>query len=167
MSANPSQKRRDAVVMEARRLQAVAALKSGEALAAIARRLGVTRQAVWKWREAYRRRGRSGLQRRARPGRPAKLSPGQREQLLRWLAQGADAHGFPTPVWTTPRIAALIWHRFRVRYHPDHIGRLLHRWGLSWQKATGRAVERDEEAIARWVSHTWPRLKKKPAPAAR
>lgn len=167
MSANQSLKRRDAVVMEARRLQAVEAFKAGEALATIARRLGVTRQAVWKWREAYRRRGRSGLQRRARPGRPAKLSRRQRDQVLRWLTEGADAHGFPTPIWTTPRIASLIWARFRVRYHPDHIGRLLHRWGLSWQKATGRAVERDERAIARWVSHTWPRLKKKPAPAAR
>jgi len=167
MSANASQKRRDAAVLEARRLQAVKAFKSGEALAAIARCLGVTRQAVWKWRQAYRRRGRSGLQRRARPGRPAKLSTGQRKRLLRWLADGADAHGFPTPVWTTPRIASLIWGRFRVRYHPDHIGRLLHRWGLSWQKTTGRALERDEQAIARWVSHTWPRLKKKPAPDAR
>jgi len=163
MSANPSQKRRDAVVMEARRLQAVEGFKSGEALAAIARRLGVTRQAVWKWREAYRHRGRSGLQRRQRPGRPPKLSPQQRKQLLRSLTEGADAHGFPTPVWTTPRVASVIWRRFQVRYHPDHIGRLLHGWGLSWQKATGRAVERDEKAIARWVAYSWPRLKKKPA----
>jgi transposase len=167
MSANPSRKRRDAVVMEGRRLQAVEGFKSGHALAAIARRLGVSRQAVWKWREAYRRRGRSALQRRPRSGRPPKLSCRQREQLLQSLAQGADAHGFPTAVWTTPRIASVIWRRFRVRYHPDHIGRLLHRWGLSWQKATGRAVERDEQAIARWVSHTWPRLKKKPALDAR
>ena len=27
---------------------------------------------------------------------------------------------------------------------------------------TGRARERDEGAIQRWVQHTWPRLKKKP-----
>ena len=103
------------------------------------------------------------MQRRQRPGRPPKLSPQQRKQLLRSLTEGADAHGFPTPVWTTPRVASVIWRRFQVRYHPDHIGRLLHGWGLSWQKATGRAVERDEKAIARWVAYSWPRLKKKPA----
>ena len=167
MSAKQAPDRRDATAMEARRLRAIEAFASTEALAVIARRLGVSRQAVWKWREAYRRRGASGLHRRPRPGRPPKLSSRQRRLLLRWLAQGADAHGFPTPLWTTPRIAQLLWRRFQVRYHPDHIGRLLHHWGLSWQKATGRAVERDEQAIARWVSHTWPRLKKKPTPGGR
>jgi hypothetical protein len=35
--------------------------------------------------------------------------------LPRLLAQGASAHGFPTDLWTTQRVADLIWQRFRVR----------------------------------------------------
>jgi transposase len=66
-------------------------------------------------------------------------------------------------VWTTQRVADVLFRRFGVRYDRDHVGRLLHRWGFSWQKTTGRAVERDEAAIAHWIRHTWPRLKKKPA----
>lgn len=148
--------------MEARRLRAVEAFQSGESLAAIGARLGVSRQAVWKWRRAYRRRGTEGLGRRLRPGRPPKLSARQRGRLRQLLTRSADAYGFPTPVWTTQRVADFLWRRFDVSYHPDHVGRLLHLCGLSWQKATGRAVERDETAIRRWVTHTWPRLKKKP-----
>jgi transposase len=70
-------------------------------------------------------------------------------------------------VWTTQRVAAVLRERFGVRYHADHVGRLLHACGLSWQKATGRALERDETAIERWKSRTWPRLKKKPRRAGR
>ena len=45
-------------------------------------------------------------------------------------------------------------------YHRDHIGRLLHSLGWSVQKPERRALERDEEAIARWKRKDWPRIKK-------
>ncbi len=154
--------RRDAAVLEARRLAALSRIQQGASLAAIARQLGVSRQAVHQWAQQYRRRGLVGLRRLPRPGRPPKLTRPQLTQLPRLLARGAQAYRFPTAVWTTQRVADLIWQRFRVRYDRDHVCRLLHRFGWSWQKPTGRARERDEAAIQRWVRHTWPRLKKKP-----
>ena len=77
------------------------------------------------------------------------------------LLKGAKSNGFSTDLWTCPRVAQLIWERFGVDYHVDHIGRLLH--GLGWgpQKPQRRAIERDEEAIRRWVNKEWPRIKKK------
>jgi transposase len=154
--------RRDARVFEARRLSALPRIQRGESLSTIARQLGVSRQAVHQWALQYRRRGTAGLCRRLRPGRPPKLVPRQLAQLPRLLARGAEAYGFSTAVWTTQRVAELLWKRFQVRYDRDHVCRLLHRFGWSWQKPTGRARERDEAAIHRWVQHTWPRLKKKP-----
>jgi transposase len=154
--------RRDARVFEARRLSALPRIKRGESLSTIARQLGVSRQAVHQWMRQYRRRGAAGLRRRLRPGRPPKLARRQLAQLPRLLARGAEAYGFSTAVWTTQRVADLLWKRFQVRYDRDHVCRLLHRFGWSWQKPTGRARERDEAAIQRWVQHTWPRLKKKP-----
>ncbi len=47
-----------------------------------------------------------------------------------------------------------------VRYHPGHVWRLLHELGWSVQRSARRAAERDEEAIARWVTEDWPRVKK-------
>lgn len=154
--------RRDASAMEARRLAALPRLQRGESLSSIARQLGVSRQAVFVWARQLRRRGEAGLRRRPRPGRPPKLARARLAQLPRLLARGAEAHGFSSPIWTTQRVADLLWRHFRVRYDRDHVCRLLHRFGWSWQKPARRARERDEAAIQRWVKHTWPRLKKKP-----
>jgi transposase len=46
------------------------------------------------------------------------------------------AHGFDTPVWTSERIALLIWRRFRVRYSRDHAHRLLQQLGWRWHEHT-------------------------------
>ena len=155
--------RRDAAVLEARRLAALPRIRRGESLSAIARQLGVSRQAVHQWAQQSRRRGVAGLRRIPRSGRPPKLARAQLAQLPRLLAHGAEAHGFSTAVWTTQRVADLLRRRFGVRYDRDHVCRLLHRFGWSWQKPTGRARERDEKAIQRWVQRTWPRVKKTPA----
>lgn len=152
--------RRDAQAMEARRLAAMPMLQRGESLSSVARRVGVSRQAVFVWNRQWRVRGEAGLRRRPRPGRPPKLARGQLSRLPRLLAHGAEAHGFSSPLWTTQRVADLIWRRFRVRYDRDHVCRLLHRFGWSWQKPARRARERDEAAIQRWVKQTWPRIKK-------
>lgn len=154
--------RRDAHAMEARRLTALPLLAAGESLSGVARKLGVSRQAVFVWDRRRRQQGKGGLLRRPRPGRPPKLARRQLTLLPRLLVQGAEAHGFSTPLWTTQRVADLIWHRFRVRYDRDHVCRLLHCFGWSWQKPARRARERDEAAIQRWVERTWPRIKKTP-----
>lgn len=133
--------RRDARAMEGRRLAALPLLAAGESLSAVARKLGVSRQAVLVWNRR-RRLGEAGLLRRPRPGRPPKLARRQLAQLPRLLAQGAEVHGFSTPLWTTQRIADLIWRRFRVRYDRDHVCRLLHRFGWSWLKPARGCLDR-------------------------
>ena len=159
----PKTRQRDFAALEARRRQAIQWIGQGQPKAEVARRLGVSWQAVWTWWSAYRRAGARGLARRKHPGPTPKLPGRKLAQLPRLLAQGASAHGFPTEVWTTQRVADLIWRRFQVCYDRDHVCRLLHRFGWSWQKPTGRARERDERAIQRWVRHSWPRLKKTPS----
>lgn len=154
--------RRDAAVLEARRLAALPRIRRGESLSAIARQLGVSRQAVHQWARQGRRKGAAGLLRIPRPGRPPKLARARLAQLPRLLARGAEAYGFSTGVWTTQRVADLLRRHFGVRYDRDHVCRLLHRFGWSWQKPTGRARERDEKAIQRWVEQTWPHIKKTP-----
>ncbi|MCH8344942.1 MAG: winged helix-turn-helix domain-containing protein [Planctomycetes bacterium] len=57
-------------------------------------------------------------------------------------------------------IAEVIERHYGVRYHVDHIPRLLGGLGWSCQKPQRRAIERDEEAIVRWVQRDWARIKK-------
>ncbi|MEW6683733.1 MAG: winged helix-turn-helix domain-containing protein [Nitrospirota bacterium] len=151
-----------AAQLEARRHLALKLLDEGLSLNEVGRKLGCAPSSVMHWRNARRRGGRRALKVRPTPGRPPRLTPTQHRRLLRLLLQGAMAHGFRTELWTTQRIADLIGRVFRIRYHRDHVGRLLHRLGWSAQKPERRALERDEAAIARWKQTRWPQVKKTP-----
>ena len=98
MADNSLRSRRDAQAMEARRLAALPLLERGESLSSIARRFGVSRQAVFVWNRQWQRRGEAGLRRRMRAGRPSKLARLRLAQLPRLLGQGAEAHGFSSPL---------------------------------------------------------------------
>src|SRR5437660_6566436 len=50
--------------------------------------------------------------------------------------------------------------KFKVRYHRDHVGRLMHSLKWSPQKPERRALERKDAEIERWKKEEWPRVKK-------
>jgi transposase len=148
--------------LERRRLRAIALLQQGMASVEVARHVGVDRRSVRRWRASHDRAGQAGVAAKPAPGRPPKLDARRRARLERVLLRGAEAAGFNTPLWTCPRVADLVRRQFGVRYHVDHIGRVLRTLGWSPQKPERRARERDEAAIQRWVKVEWLRIKKKP-----
>jgi transposase len=128
--------RRDVDKLEARRIAAVARLRRGESSSVVARSLGVGIQSVQRWARCYRLHGKEGLRRLLKSGPHPKLAREKLAQLPGMLAQGPLAFGFKTPVWTSERIASLIWSRFRVQYSADHVKRLLPRVGWRWHEHT-------------------------------
>jgi transposase len=152
-----SQKLKD---MERRRRRGARLLAAGESQGEVARRVGVSRQTVMRWDRARRDGGMEALRRARHFGRPERLSTGQRQELVRLLQDGAIAAGFPTELWTLPRIAQLVEQKFAVSLVPSSVWRLLGRLGWSVQRPTGQARERDEQAIRRWKTKRWPELKK-------
>jgi transposase len=151
-----------AAVLEARRRRGLRLLDQGRSLNEVARLLDCAPSSVMRWRDARDAGGEEALRVRFSPGRPPKLSARDRRRLVKLLERGARAHGYATDLWTTERVARVIFREFRVRYHRAHVGRVLHSLGWSVQKPERRALERDEERIARWKRETWPRIKKKP-----
>lgn len=149
-------------MLEDRRRRVIAFLKRNLSLHEIARRIGCHASSVLRWRDAFRSHGSDGLKAKPATGRPPKLTSHQKQRLVRLMAQGAMAHGYRTELWTTQRIADLIQQQFGVRYHRNHVGKLLHQIGWSHQKPERRAIERDELAIAKWKRTVWPRVKKTP-----
>ena len=139
--------RGSAKALEQRRRRAMHLLAQGHPPVEVAHRVGVDRRSVRRWHTAYRARGEAGIRARPAPGAPAKLSAQQKLALEQALYAGAEACGFPTDWWTCPRVAAWIQAQFGVRYHVDHIGRLLHALGWTPQKPQRRARERDEAQI--------------------
>jgi transposase len=92
------------------------------------------------------------------------LTAAQRRQLARLVVAGPEAAGYATSLWTCRRIVDVIRHRFKVVYHPDHVGRLLRACGFSPQRPQPRAKERDDRRVREWVQQDWARVKKTRAP---
>jgi transposase len=151
-----------AELLEDRRRRALRLLDEGRSLNEVARLIDCAPSSVMRWRNKRRRDGEEGLKVRVSPGRPHKLSGTRCRVLLRLLLKGAMASGYRTQLWTTARIAEVIRKKFRVNYHRDHVGRLMHRLGWSHQKPQKKALERDEGKIRRFLREEWPRVKKTP-----
>lgn len=62
---------------------------------------------------------------------------------------GPLSNGYATDMWTLGRVAEVIEDETGVRYHPGHLWRVLRE--MCRQRLARRAVERDDEAIARWA----------------
>src|SRR5437899_12880276 len=114
--------RRDFHGLEVRRKQAARWFAAGrETQAAIARRLGVSRQSVMRWYQAWRAGGREALRAAGRAGRKPRLAPEQLARVDTALREGPRAQGFSTGLWTLPRVALMIKRVTGVKFHPANI----------------------------------------------
>ncbi len=158
----PKGQKRDFDALQDRRLKAAKFFDKGLGPAEVARRCNVTCQSATRWHADWRRGGKEALRKAPKAGRPARLQSGQVEELKAALKEGPGSHGFATELWTAERVARVIQNRFGVKYHPDHVCRLLGQIGWSCQRPTTRAIQRDEAAIGKWKRSDWPKFKKKP-----
>jgi transposase len=140
-----------------RRLQALRMKQRGWYQRDIADAFGVCEETVSRWL-ARARGGLDALETRPRSGRPPKLSPGDKRLIPEFLWHGAEAYGFRGDVWTCGRIARVIREELGVRYHKDHVGRLLRELRWTPQVPIRRALQRDEAAIRVWRTRTRPAL---------
>jgi transposase len=166
LAATGSGRGRDFEGMEQRRKRAARLFAHGVTQADVARELAVSRQSVSRWHADWQAGGTKALKAAGRAGRLPRLSAAQLQRVDQALRQGPRAHGFGTDVWTLARVAAVIEAQTGVVYHPGHVWKLLgDKLGWSRQRPARRAVERDDEAIAGWVSTDWPRRKRGPGDA--
>ena len=94
-------------------------------------------------------------------GRRPKLSAAQKRLIPEFLWHGPEAYGFRGEAWTCARVAKVIEEEFGIRYHKDHVGRLLKELQWTPQVPVTRAIQRDEEAIRRWRDEVWPQLQQR------
>jgi transposase len=145
---------------EARRLQGWHLLQKGWPQPQIAEALGVSAAAVSQWLRRAWQDGPHALRHRPPPGAPRRLASKQLVRLPDLLRRGPKAYGFRGQVWTRKRMAEVIRVAFGTVYHPTHVGRLLKALHWSPQKPMRRTRQREEAAIARWRTETWPTIKK-------
>ena len=135
-------------------------LDSGLGMEEVSHRVGTSIASVWRWRQSVAEGGLAALAAKPVPGRPRKLQQDECQKLLELLLKGAMAYGYPNELWTLKRIARVIHREFGVRYHPNHVWRVLRDLHWSCQVPERRPVQRDEQAIEPWKRYRWPHIKK-------
>jgi len=116
--------------MEVRRLEAAKELLNGASQSQVARRYGVSRTTASRWHHSIIIKGVEGLRKRRATGRPSRLKPDQVDAIRKMFTAGAQAYGFHNDRWTTAKLAEAIERQFGIRYDQDHVGRLMHKFGL-------------------------------------
>ena len=145
--------RRDFSGLEQRRTQAEKLFGKGKSQADVARGLGVSRQSVSRWYADCLADGAKGLAVAGRAGRLSRLDDAQLALVAAELEKGARAHGYPTLSCGPSRV----WRRSLrpppgCPITPGMSGGCCTRWAGAANVPPCRAVERDDEAIARWAA---------------
>lgn len=150
----------DHKTLEEMRMRAVAAVEAGQHPEDVAATMGMARSTVFGWIAKYRAGGKQALTARRVPGRPSKLS-GQQLQRLYALITGVDPRQlqFEFALWTREMIGELIRREFGLSMSPSAVGRLLRRLGLSPQRPLWRAWQADPDAVQKWKTEDFPKIR--------
>jgi len=116
--------------METRRLAAAQELLNGVTQSQVARRYGVSRTTASRWHRSIVVKGVDAMRKRRATGRPSRLTADQVDSIRKMYLDGAAAYGFSSDRWTTGKLAEAIENKFGIRYDQDHVGRLMHKFGL-------------------------------------
>lgn len=120
-----------AAKLESRRRLAASLLARGRGIREVARTIGAAPSSVKRWKDALEQGGKNALKSKPHTGRPSRLSPKQRQYLLLMLKRGPQAAKMRSDHWTCRLIGRMIRQCFGVKYHPDHVSRILR--GLGWK----------------------------------
>lgn len=142
------------------RIQGLFLVSQGMAERRAAQILGIGRRTLQDWIFRYRRGGLEALVKGPYLGRKPKLTDAQIAELDHIIEQGPESAGLDTGVWTAPLAADLVKKLFGVRYHPDHMRRILRRLRFSVQLPTRELSRADPEEQARWLDHELQEIKK-------
>ncbi|MBB1420777.1 IS630 family transposase [Pseudoalteromonas sp. SG43-7] len=126
------------------RLLAVSLFFEGENRTNIAKRLNTARGSVNKWVSNYLNNGVAGLNNKPIKGRPAKLTSEQLNTLLDYIKQSARSSEGGRLMGED--IAQYIHDQFNVRYHTDHIYKLLKKPGFSWITSRSKHPKQSKES---------------------
>ncbi len=144
------------------RQRAIALRQEGQAIGAIATFLGVHRDTVSRWWQAYQAQGDSALkqQRRGRQvGEQRRLSAQQCERLQADLtANYPEAFGIDSALWTRRALQALIEKHYGEHIPLRTLSDYLREWGFSSQKPMTRAYQQSPETVDIWLTQEYPQI---------
>jgi putative transposase len=101
----------------------------------VASELHKSRAWAYKWYKRYNEEGLEGLRDKPRSGRPSLVD--DEEIIIIKQELSASNTG-----WDTKEVMDLVQKKTGIKYHEDHIRRLLHQWGFSLKAPEKKFVKR-------------------------
>jgi putative transposase len=101
----------------------------------VASELRKSRAWAYKWYKRYNEKGLEGLRDKPRSGRPTFV---EEEDIIKIKQELASSN----TGWSTKEVMNLIEKKTGVKYHEDHVRRLLYQWGFSLKVPEKRFVKR-------------------------
>ena len=145
------------------RKRAVVAVTAGRSIVSVAATLGISRQAVSRWVRSAELKGETILipKRKGRPkGRMLRSS--QAKFIIRRVVEHLpDELNLPFYLWTRDAVNMLVRKKYGVKLSVWTVGRMLKEWGLSPQKPSRRAYERDPEKVRLWLEKEYPAIRER------
>ncbi len=140
--------------LEARRRLAATMLAKGRGIREVARKIGAAPSSVKRWKDAIEQGGKNALKAKPHTGRPSRLSAKQRQRLLYILQQGPRAANLRADQWTCGRVGIVIRRQFGVKYHPDHVSRILRAlgWNYKGKHSSSPTLGRTSRNRRRWTT---------------
>lgn len=152
--------------LEVLRERALTLRKERRTVADIASALGVCMGTVFKWlRNAKNGTEESAIKGGSR-GRPVglhkALTSEQQQQIYALICGKAPNQlKFDFALWTRRAVHALIKREFGIELTPQCVGKYLRSWGMSPQRPTHRAMERNDERVKEWLETSYPEIAKR------
>ena len=122
--------------------------------------LDVSLSSLKRWRKEINKHGLDGLIRKSGSGRRCRLAPIQKRKLRILLRKGARSCGYNRDRWPTKIVADLILRRFQIRYHFNHVGKLLRKLNFRPIMPTRKPKKHDPAKVEHWIRYVWPHIKK-------
>jgi len=163
MSTKTDARKLDSATQTHLRKLVVGAVRSGMTQTTAATTYGVSLRAVSKWMKLSREGGVRALKPGKRGRRPGggRLTAKQAARIRKLvIGRMPDQLKLPFYLWTREAVARLIKQEYGITVSPTTVGRYLKAWGMSAQKPVRRAYERNDEAIALWLTEEYPALVK-------
>ncbi|WP_454060970.1 helix-turn-helix domain-containing protein [Candidatus Nitrospira salsa] len=139
--------------LEARRRLAAKMLAKGKGIREVARHIGAAPSSVKRWKDALEHGGAEALKSKPHTGRPSRLTRQQRQQLEKILLKGPRAAKLRADYWTCSHVRKVIRKIFGIRYHADHISRILR--ALGWKYRKTKANKNSSTKHTRTLRRQW------------
>lgn len=127
---------------------AIANALDGMSFTEAARVGGIERQALGHAVKRYNPEGLDDFYDREKPGRPRKLNTSQEKALVDIIVAGPDADKDDISAYTLDDLCAIAAQRFKIKFQPSGMSKVIARRGFSRQKARPHHPEKDEVAQA-------------------